>query len=136
MKQKKLECGFVSLDKVNTQFIMDFLSIFDESTKLYFSVASKIEYLVLQLFIGYQNNFIIDADAVKYSITKALVVYRPQNVIQSIYDDNSKEFVEELKRFFRERIECNRSNMSLKEQENEAFENILYILDEIGRAHV
>ena len=54
------------------------------------------------------------------------------DVIQSIYDDNSKEFVEELKRFFRERIECNRSNMSLKEQENEAFENILYILDDIS----
>lgn len=126
LKQKKFECGFASLDKVNVQFIMDFLSIFDESTKLYFSVASKIEYLVLQLFIGYQNNFIIDADAVKYSITKALIAYRPQNVIKSIYD-NPEEFVEELKRFFRERIECNHSNMSLKEQENEAFENILYI---------
>lgn len=131
LKQKKFECGFASLDKTNTQFIMDFLSIFDESTKLYFSVASKIEYLVLQLFIGYQNNFIIDADAVKYSITKALVAYRPQNVIKSIYD-NPEEFVEELKRFFRERIECNRSNMSLKEQENEVFENILYILDDIS----
>ena len=132
LKQKKLECGFASLDKANTQFIMDFLSIFDESTKFYFFVASKIEYLVLQLFRGYQNNFIIDADAIKYSITKALVVYRPQNIIKSIYDDNSKEFVEELKSFFRERIECNRSNMSLKEQENEAFENILYILDDIS----
>ena len=132
LKQRKFECGFASLDKANTQFIMDFLSIFDESTKLYFSVASKIEYLVLQLFRGYQNNFIIDADAIKYSITKALVVYRPQNIIKSIYDDNSKEFVEELKSFFRERIECNRSNMSLKEQENEAFENILYILDDIS----
>ena len=75
LKQKKFECGFASLDKANTQFIMDFLSIFDESTKLYFSVASKIEYLVFQLFIGYQNNFVINADAVKYSITKALVVY-------------------------------------------------------------
>ena len=84
------------------------------------------------LIHSYQNNFIMDADAVKYSITKALVVYRPQNVIQSIYDDNSKEFVEELKRFFRERIECNRSNMSLKEQENEVFENILYILNDIS----
>lgn len=101
LKQKKFECGFASLDKANVQFIMDFLSIFDESTKLYFSVASKIEYLVLQLFIGYQNNFIIDADAVKYSITKALIAYRPQNVIKSIYD-NPEEFVEELKRFFRE----------------------------------
>lgn len=131
LKQKKFECGFASLDKANTQFIMDFLSIFDESTKLYFSVASKIEYLVLQLFIDYQNNFIIDADAVKYSITKAIVAYRPQNVIKSIYD-NPEEFVEELKRFFRERIECNRSNMKLKEQENTAFKNILYILDDIS----
>ena len=51
---------------------------------------------------------------------------------QKINDNNSKEFVEELKRFFRERIECNRSNMSLKEQENEVFENILYILDDIS----
>ena len=126
LKQKKLEFGFASLDKDNTQFIMDFLSIFDESIKLYFSVASKIEYLILQLFIDYQNNFFIDADAVKYSITKALVVYRPENVIKSIYD-NPEEFVEELKRFFRERIECNRSNMRLKDHEN-----TLYILDDIS----
>ena len=87
LKQKKFECGFASLDKANTQFIMDFLSIFDESIKLYFSVESKIEYLVLQLFIGYRNNCFIDADAIKYSITKALVLYRPQNVIRCIYDN-------------------------------------------------
>ena len=131
LKQKKFEFGFASLDKANAQFVMDFLSIFDESIKLYFSVTSKIEYLVLQLFIGYRNNFIVDADAVKYSITKALVAYRPQNVIKCIYD-KPEDFVEELKSFFRERIECNRSNMSLKEQENVAFENILYILDDIS----
>lgn len=131
LKQKKFECGLASLDKANTQFIMDFLSIFDESTKLYFSVTSKIEYLVLQLFVDYQNNIIIDADAVKYSITKALVLYRPQNVIKCIYD-SPEEFVEELKRFFRERIEYNSLNMSLKEQENEAFENILQVLNDIS----
>lgn len=34
LKQRKFECGFASLDKANTQFIMDFLSIFDESTKI------------------------------------------------------------------------------------------------------
>ena len=90
LKQKQFEFGFASLNKTNTQFVMDFLSIFDGNTKLYFSVASKIEYLVLQLFIGYQNNFIIDADAVKYSIIKALVTYRPQNVIKSIYDNPEK----------------------------------------------
>ena len=131
LKQKQFDFGFASLNKANTQLIMDFLSIFDESIKLYFSVASKIEYLILQLFKGYHNNCFNDADAVKYSITKALVVYRPQNVIKCIYD-NPKEFVEELKRFFRERIECNRSNMSLKERENIAFEKILYTLDGIS----
>lgn len=131
LKQKQFKFGFASLNKASTQLVMDFLSIFDESIKLYFSVASKIEYLVLQLFIGYQNNCFIDADAIKYSITKALVAYRPQNVIKCIYD-NPEEFVEKLKSFFRERIECNRSNMSLKEQENKAFENILYILEDIS----
>ena len=46
--------------------------------------------------------------------------------------EKPEEFVEELKNFFRERIECNRSNISLKKQENEAFEKILYILDDIS----
>lgn len=131
LKQKQFEFGFASLNKINIQFIMDFLSIFDERSKVYFSIASKIEYLVLQLFKGYQNNYFIDADAIKYSITKALVVYHPRNVIKCIYE-KPEEFVEELKNFFRERIECNRSNMSLKKQENEAFEKILYILDDIS----
>ena len=100
LKQKQFRFGFASLNKANVQLIMDFLSIFDESAKLYFSVASKIEYLVLQLFIDYQNNCFIDADEIKYSITKALVMYRPQNVIKCIYD-NPEEFVAELKIFFK-----------------------------------
>lgn len=129
LKLSQFKFGFASLNKANIQFVMDFLSIFDEDIKLYFSVASKIEYLILQLFRNYQNNCFIDADAVKYSITKALVMYRPQNVIKCVYD-NPEEFINELKNFFRERIECNRSNMSLKEQENKAFENILCILDD------
>lgn len=131
LKQKQFDFGFASLNKANTQLIMDFLSIFDESIKLYFSVASKIEYLILQLFKGYHNYCFIDADAVKYSIIKSIVVYRPQKVIKSIYD-NPEEFVGELKRFFRERIECNRSNIRLKERENIAFEIILCILDNIS----
>lgn len=131
LKQKQFEFGAASLNKSNSQFIMDFLSIFDEDTKLYFSVASKIEYLVLQLFTDYQNSCFIDADAMKYSITKALVAYRPQNVIKCIYDSPEK-FVAELKNFFRERIECNRSNISLKKRENKAFMDILYILEDIS----
>lgn len=131
LKQKKLEYGFASLDRDNTQFITDFLSIFDQNIKLYFSVASKIEYLISQLFIGYQNNCVIDIDAVKYCIIKALVVYHPDNVIKCIYD-HPEDFVVELKRFLTDQIECNYSNISLKEQENSDFEKLLYILDDIS----
>ncbi len=35
---------------VHAQFVNDFLSLFDEDIHIYFSVVSKIEYLVLQLF--------------------------------------------------------------------------------------
>lgn len=131
LKQNQFEFGFASLNKANTQFIDDFLSIFDEKIKLYFSVASKIEYLVLQLFHGYENNFFIDADAMKYSITKALVTYRPDNVIKCIYDCPD-QFVDILKDFFGERIECNKVNMKLKEQENNAFQEILSFLKDIS----
>jgi len=124
LRQNQFEFGFASLSKQNVQFIDDFLSLFDREIKCYFSIASKIEYLVLQLFAEYKNNFFVDADAMKYSITKALVVYRPQNVIKCIYD-STELFVENLKEFFRERIDSNKKNIELKEKENNAFDEIL-----------
>ena len=60
--QKQFKYGFASLNKQNTQFLNDFLLLFDEDIHIYFSVSSKIEYLVLQLFQGYRNSFLIDAD--------------------------------------------------------------------------
>lgn len=81
-QQKQFKHGFASLNKQNAQFVGDFLSLFDKNIHMYFSVASKIEYLVLQLFQRYRNNFLIDADMMKYSITKALVMYRPQEIIK------------------------------------------------------
>ena len=62
LPQKQFKYGFASLNKQNTQFLNDFLSLFDEDIHIYFSVSSKIEYLVLQLFQGYRNSFLIDAD--------------------------------------------------------------------------
>lgn len=131
LKPNQFEFGFASLNKENTQFIDDFLSIFDKEIRLYFSVASKIEYLVLQLFSEYKNGYFVDADAMKYSITKALVVYRPKKVIKCIYD-SPESFVDVLKEFFRERIECNRKNIALKEQESNAFAEILSYLENIS----
>lgn len=45
------------LNKQNAQFINDFLSLFDEEIHIYFSVSSKIEYLMLQVFKGTRTVF-------------------------------------------------------------------------------
>lgn len=131
LRQKSFEYGFASLNKQNLQFIDNFLSIFDDNIHLYFSIISKVEYLVLQLFVDYRNSVFVDADAMKYSITKALVVYRPDEVIKCIYDD-PELFVDKLKDFFRERIEYNKKNLELKQSESAAFEEILNYLESVS----
>lgn len=130
-KQSQFKCGFASLNKQNACFVNDFLSLFDEDIHIYFSVGSKIEYLVLQLFQSYRNSFLIDADLMKYSITKALVMYRPKEIIKCLYE-SPEDFLEQLKKFFRDRIERNKSNPKLKQTETRAFQEILLVLDEIS----
>lgn len=131
LSQKQFSKGFASLNKQNAQFINDFLSIFDEDTHIYFSVCSKIEYLVLQLFQNYSNTFPFNAEAMKYSITKALVMYRPLEIINCIYE-SPNDFLEQLKKFFRDRIEINKSNLNLKRVETREFQNILFVLNYIS----
>lgn len=131
LQQKQFRYGFASLNKPNAQFINEFLELFDKDIHIYFSVCSKIEYLVLQLFHDYKNRPLVDADLMKYSITKALVVYRPQEIIKCLYE-SPKTFLEELRRFFRNRIEHNKSNSDLKQQETNAFQQILSVLYDIS----
>lgn len=130
-QQKQFRHGFASLNKQNAQFVSDFLSLFDEDIHIYFSVASKIEYLVLQLFHGYRNRFLVDTDLMKYSITKALVMYRPKEIIKCLYE-SPEDFLEQLKKFFRDRIKCNENNPQLKQAETRAFQEILLVLDDIS----
>lgn len=129
--QKQFEHGFASMNKHNAKFVDDFLSLFDEDVHVYFSVGSKIEYLVLQLFRGYRNSFLIDADSMKYSITKVLVTYRPKEIIECLFK-SPKDFLSQLKKFFSDRIELNKSNPELKQEETAAFEQILIVLDDIS----
>ena len=131
IKPKQLEYGFASLNKRNVQLINDLLSIFDENTKLYFCVASKVEYIILQLFSGYKNDLAINADAIKYSITKAIMTYHPDDVIECIYN-YPERLVPILKNFFRNRIEINKNYLPLKGRENESFRQILLVLDDIN----
>lgn len=130
-QQKQFRHGFASLNKQNAQFLSDFLSLIDEDIHIYFSVSSKIEYLVLQLFQGYRNSFLINADLMKYSITKALVMYRPKEIIKCLYE-SPEDFLAQLKQFFRNRIEYNENNPKLKQAETRAFQEILLVLDDIS----
>lgn len=131
ISNKQLDYGFASLNKQNTTFLCDFLSLFDDKILVYFSVASKMEHIITQLFSGYQNDIIFDMDAMKYSIIKAIMMYRPELVINSAFN-YPKDLVSELKKFFTERIEKNRCHQELKVQENETFKCVLHILDDVN----
>lgn len=128
MKTKDFSLGFASLNNHTIEFYEDLVSLFDEKIIIYFSVFSKIEYVISQLFVNYHNSMFVDADYMKYSIIKAIDVYQPQNVIEAIYKE-PQIFVNELRSFLEDRIIKNQANSILKEHENKAFEEILVLLD-------
>lgn len=129
-KSNQFKYGFASFNKPNVEMLNDLLSIIDDDFFIYLFVASKIEYIIIQLFKNYENSLFVDMDSVRYSIVKAILTYRPEEVINSIYAE-PEEFVSSLIDFFTQRIELNKSNIALKEAENNAFENILMILQDV-----
>lgn len=131
LHQDQFRNGFASLKSDNVDFINDFFNMLDENIHFYFSVSSKIEYIILQLFSDYENCSIFDADAMKYTITKALMEYQPKEVIDILYE-SPDEFVRCLKDFFNNRIEIDKKNTKLKEKEIEAFKQVLIVLDNIS----
>ena len=130
IKTKQLKNGFASLTHDNLKFVEDFLEIFDGRIYLYISVASKIEYLVNQLFQDYGNNLFQDADSLRYSIVKSIIRYQPKEIIHGIYED-TLGLVDLIKNFYKKRIEINRQNLKLKMHETKAFEQVIILLDGI-----
>lgn len=128
IKQGQFERGFASLSKDAAAFIDDFLGLFDEKILIYISSFSKMEYIIRQVFAEYKNTLLLDMDLLKYSVTKAIIVYCPEEVISSLYGTPS-EFIGSLKDFLRSRIEADRANTDLKSREIEQFELILLFLD-------
>lgn len=56
MKAKDFRLGFASLNNHTIEFYEDLVSLFDEKIIIYFSVFSKIEYVISQLFVNYHIN--------------------------------------------------------------------------------
>ena len=131
IKQSQLISGFASLNADNISLLEDFLMLFDEKVLVYYAVTSKIEYIILQLFEGYENSLFVDMDAMKYSITKALVLYQPSVVLEGMYN-NTGELIGLLKDFFTYQIEKDKANEPLKKNEIEQFGQILLLLDDVS----
>lgn len=72
MKTKDFRFGFASLNNHTIEFYKDLLSLFDEKIIIYFSVFSKIEYVLSQLFVNYHNSMFVDVDYMKYSIIRGI----------------------------------------------------------------
>lgn len=125
---KQLQHGFVSLNKTNLTLIEGLLSILDEQTLLYYSYASKIEFLVRQLFRSTRNFLYLDPDSMVYSITKTLVAYKPVEVLESL-NEGPEKTLESIRSFLIKRIGIDRENERLKFSEIERFSVILNTLN-------
>ncbi|WP_312832512.1 hypothetical protein [Sedimentibacter saalensis] len=131
IRQNQLEHGFASLNNDNVSLLEDFLALFDEKTLIYYAIISKIEYIIRQLFEDYKNSFLVDMDAMKYSITKAMVLYQPADIINGFYE-NTGELVTLLKKFFTVQIQKDKANEALKKEEIEQYSQILLLLDDVS----
>ena len=132
IRQSQLEHGIASINNNNVNFLEDFLALFDENIFIYYAVISKIEYIIQQVFIDYKNSLGIDMDAMKYSIVKAVILYKPTNIINGLYN-NTSELVSLLKEFFNAQIEKDRMNEELKKNEIEQYKQILMILKDVSK---
>lgn len=131
LKQRQFQNGLASLSKDNVDFLEDFFDMFDDRVYPYYSIASKIEYLVLQLFIDYKNSLLFDMDSMKYSIIKALVMYQPNEILEGLYKD-AEQLLNLLKEFFTKQVEIDKENERLKRTEIESFRQILVLLDDVS----
>lgn len=109
IKQSQLKSGFASLNADNLSLLEDFVMLFDERIFVYYAVTSKIEYIIHQLFVDYDNSLFVDMDAMKYSITKAVVLYQPSEIMAGMYN-NTGELIGLLKDFFTAQIEKDKAN--------------------------
>lgn len=131
IKPGQIQYGIASLTRDNLDFVSDFLDIFDDKIQIYFSVNSKFEYIIDQLFQEYENDLFQDADALKYSIVKSIVVYQPECIINGIYNE-TENLVEIIKEFYRGRIEENKKNPNLKSAEASAYQDAFILLDKVN----
>lgn len=127
IKQKQLKRGFASADDATISFIMDYLSLYSEKVHIYYSIMSKIEYIVWQFIKPANLRYGANPNAVKYALTKAIVSYQPKSVLSAMYND-SASLHKCIISFLKKRIDLDAANIALKKHEIEAYQQLLYAL--------
>lgn len=128
-KPAKYKSGLVSFKKDDRCLLSELMNlIIDNSVYLYICLFNKIEYIIRQLLEGYKNSLFVDADSLKYSIAKLVSIYSPQNVYDSMYNQD-KDFVKELRKFLIE-VKNENDRKQKRETESLAIEQLLMLLDD------
>lgn len=128
ISKTKYRFGLKEFKNEDINFINDVLSfIYDENILVFLSLQNKIEYIINQLLVNYENDLIVDADSLRYSISKLITIYKPKDVIESIYLNNGT-FLLKLRKFLNSLLKLNKNN-PIKVSENTAISQGLLVLD-------
>jgi len=127
LETKQFKWGFKSININNISLIDEYLDFFIRNDLyIYIAVINKIEFVVNQLLRDYKNSFILDADSLRYSISKLISTYYPKDVIESIFD-NDDTFIQALTEFAIAQKKLN-GELEHKEIENKILDELLIIL--------
>lgn len=129
VKNKKYKYGLASFKENDIKLYAKLINIIaTHKSYLYIGVFNKIHYLVIQMLAksSLEN---IDFNCVSYSMTKALCVYRPNDVLSSIEND-IQSFIPKFNSFLEKRIALNRKFN--RESEDFAFAQMIEIIHSIN----
>lgn len=132
IKKAKYKYGLKTFKKDDLRLVNDIFNFLNKhEIIIYITSQNKIEYLVNQLLDLYQNDLFVDADLLRYSVTKIINQYMPYSVIEAIYNKDLN-FIKSIKIFANQLLARNKEVVS-KAVENEVLRQLIILLDEYDK---
>lgn len=95
---------------------------------IYLCVLSKLEAVIRQVIAPYYGYSSQEGQSLLYIITKAIWLYRPDNVVNALFEEND-DFLPQLKSFLRKKVREIR-DLEHKELELNAFRQCLLVMND------
>lgn len=103
IKKKFYQYGIASFKKNQITFYDEYFSIVEKGIYVYICVLSKMETVLRQIIAPVYGYGTREGQILLYVLTKAILLYRPENVMSALFD-KSELFVQELKKFIKKKI--------------------------------